>query len=55
MAPVVEDPTSGHFLTEEPYDIFNQGTFNKVPIVIGFTQDEAAYIMDDSSIKLFGL
>ncbi len=31
----------GHFFTEQPSDSFSSGNFNRVPIILGFTREEA--------------
>lgn len=40
FAPVVEKPSSGAFLTEEPLKILKEGKYNKIPIIMGSTSCE---------------
>jgi len=52
FAPVVEH---GHensaFLAKHPAVVMNDGTFNKVPLMTGFNEDEAALISSQSKLN----
>jgi carboxylesterase type B len=40
FAPVIEKPSPGAFITEEPLKIIKSGSYNKIPIVFGYTTRE---------------
>lgn len=44
FVPVVENPESGLFLTEEPLTLLEEGRFNKVPLIQGVNRDEGCLI-----------
>ncbi|KAH1000894.1 hypothetical protein HUJ04_013165 [Dendroctonus ponderosae] len=45
ISPVLEAPGKTAFLTEDPRDIIKNGTYNQVPIVLGYT-DKEGYLLD---------
>lgn len=53
--PVVETPASGRalpgFIEEHPRDVFNNGTFKKVPLLTGVTRDETANVLNLKDIE----
>lgn len=53
--PVVEIPAKGRslpgFIEEHPRDVFNNGTFKKVPLLTGVTRDETANGLDLKNIE----
>lgn len=44
FVPVVENPTTGLFLTEDPMVLLQEGRFNQVPLVMGCNRDEGVLI-----------
>lgn len=53
--PVVETPANGRalpgFIEEHPRDVFNNGTFKKVPLLTGVTRDETANALNLKDIE----
>ncbi|KAK9875464.1 hypothetical protein WA026_007858 [Henosepilachna vigintioctopunctata] len=43
FGPVVEKPSKDAFISEEPEHLLKSGNYNKVPIIIGTTSNEAAF------------
>lgn len=46
FVPVVENPTTGLFITENPTTLLEEGRFNQVPLLMGFNRDEGTLIYD---------
>jgi carboxylesterase type B len=42
--PVIEDPSKGAFLTEDPLDIIKSGNYNQIPLIFGYTTREGMLI-----------
>lgn len=42
--PVIEKPSTDHFLVEDPYTAFEEGNFIQVPLVIGINRDEGTLL-----------
>lgn len=40
--PIIEPKSENAFISENPFDLFAKGQFNKVPIILSRTKDEAA-------------
>jgi len=52
FSPIVENPGTGAFLTEDPKKIIQEGRFTKMPIIIGATDLEGGGKYSDVLISM---
>lgn len=51
MAPNIEPPSETAFLSSSPIELISSGHYNKVPLIIGYCNNEGLYVGFDETFK----